>query len=282
MNGRRASWLATVFGLSVVGVLVVLAPAAYWYFQWPVTSLRRGLERYLAPPHGEPIDDKDNMARMEGSVRSIRERRLYHATDVLLDVWLQYDATDNPVSQGARDTLSSFGEPALPAIEARMRMGSDGSRAGWLAGLRLEIWNQSPLLHPELPAQNERAAVDTLREIASHLGSFRIDTGRYPTNLSELAGGQYHLIDPELARSGSKWGYCYCISNQPRGSSRTCPAEYWELSALPVEYATTGRRVFVMKAQSSWVVYGKDLGASSSGHETFPEDPSASGWEEAK
>ena len=114
----------------------------------PVAALRHGLDAYLASATNEPIDDKDNMARMRMAVEEIRREKLVDAVPVLLDVFLQYDATDNDVAGLARETLVEFGPKSLPAIEYKIAEWTKNNRdtireTNWewsaLTGLRDKI-----------------------------------------------------------------------------------------------------------------------------------------------
>ena len=111
----------------------------------PVADLKSGLDSYLEIATNEPCDDKENMARMYESVQLIKENKLYAGIDVLLDVCLYYDATDNEVAGLAEETLQSFGRRSIPAIESRI-LKLTGSRfedrIPWLSKLKEYIQKQ--------------------------------------------------------------------------------------------------------------------------------------------
>lgn len=101
----------------------------------PTARLRAGLERYLREAPSEPIDSKKNQAEMLAAVREIRQRKLHEGIEVLVDVYLMYDATDNRAAHAAAETLVAFGAAALPAIRAKMGSLAD-TRPSWTAMLR--------------------------------------------------------------------------------------------------------------------------------------------------
>jgi hypothetical protein len=106
-----------VCGVLIVSVFALTAlPQARR--RGPVGVLRAGLRHYYRDAPHEPIDDRANLDRMERAVREIRQRGLHQAAEVLLEVWLFYDATDNSASAEAREALVDFGPCALPAVRA--------------------------------------------------------------------------------------------------------------------------------------------------------------------
>jgi len=92
----------------------------------PAAELRRGLAAYQASAVNEPIDERENMARMASAVRGIRRRGLVEAVPVLLDVVLLYDATDNPVAPAAWEAIVELAPRSLDAIDRRISRCRDG------------------------------------------------------------------------------------------------------------------------------------------------------------
>lgn len=123
-----------------------------------------------------------------------------------------------------------------------------------LPALEVE-WDES-----EIEA-TEKDALESLKEIASAVDSYRNKHGRLPESLANLASPARGkpsaeaagLLDPDLAK-GSQNGYAfrYVIAG---ASDLGAPAKY-ELSATPLRYGRTGRRSFFR--DSNGVVHAAD------------------------
>lgn len=159
-----------------------------------------------------------------------------------------------------RETTDSTGASArqinmgLVREEAEWKLLSLGVLLLDLPALEVE-WDES-----EIEA-TEKDALESLKEIASTVDSYRKKYGRLPESLAELApptrGARSREVpiplDPDLAK-GAKNGYAfrYVIAG---ASDLGAPAKY-ELSATPLRYGRTGRRSFFR--DSNGVVHAAD------------------------
>jgi len=147
----------------------------------------------------------------------------------------------------------------------RVRMGLVREEGGWkllsvglllldLPALEVE-WDTAEM------AGNERAAVESLKQVGAAMEVYRKTYSRFPESLASLGpplkgaanGEAAGLVDSDLA-NGMKNGYAfrYVILG---GSSSGAPAKF-ELAATPLTYGRTGRMSFFR--DSAGGVHGAD------------------------
>jgi hypothetical protein len=130
---------------------------------------------------------------------------------------------------------------------------------------------------PQLEAQwaeqalqdRERGTIDTLKEIADAINTYRSAFGKLPGSLAQLGpskGGASpdaaKLLDAGLA-AGKEGGYAfrYVLVPAPGGT------QSYELSATPLDYGKSGKRSFLMDRE------GKIHAADKRGAVATPDDP---------
>ena len=171
--------------------------------------------------------------------------------------------------------IRNLNDPAgADARQIQIGMARDSS--GWkllsvglllldLPALEIE-WNRASM------DANERAAVETLREVARAVETYRRTYTRLPDSLAKLARPEKGppsaqsagILDDELA-AGSKNGYSFRYVIE--GASAMGAQAKFQLAATPQVYGTTGRRSFFL--DSNGVVHGADRQGALAG----PADP---------
>lgn len=209
---------------------------------------------------------------------------------VLLDspgrALLDSDPQGHPIlrceSEDATETFT-FGAPRVHGNLAFIPISIAGGRtvqfglvredAGWkllsLGLLMLDI--------PQLEAQwaeqaledRESGAMDTLREIADAVHTYRSSFGKLPSSLAQLGPAKIgvspdaaNLLDAGLA-AGKEGGYAFRYVLVPARDGTPS----FELSATPLDYGKSGKRSFLLDRE------GKMHAADKRGAVATPDDP---------
>ncbi|MFH1500290.1 MAG: hypothetical protein ABII82_20990 [Verrucomicrobiota bacterium] len=115
--------------MQVVGLFAVCT-VVFWGCRRPyqdalksnsdVVRLRWCLHSYFIGPGAEPIDTKENKAEMLRLLKRMEPLDSSEKINLVLDIALSYDATDNEAAPCAREMLIRHGRIATPFVRARM------------------------------------------------------------------------------------------------------------------------------------------------------------------
>ena len=86
-----------------------------------IIELRRAFYSYLIGGGHDPIDTPENMARILALLKTIEPLDCPEKTNVALDIFEYYDATDNAAQEYAREMLVKYGKATLPFVRDRLR-----------------------------------------------------------------------------------------------------------------------------------------------------------------